>query len=125
MDALTHIPPPLVLSFVIASLYAALYNLWRNGSPQSREEAEPLLKSWYYWAIRSQVEQVKRVARTVKEHWNGILNWFDSKLSNGFLEGINSLLQAAKARARGYRSTKNLINMAYMIAGKLDFGLPT
>jgi transposase len=92
---------------------------------QSREEAEPLLKSWYYWAIRSQVEQVKRVARTVKEHWNGILNWFDSKLSNGFLEGINSLLQAAKARARGYRSTKNLINMAYMIAGKLDFGLPT
>jgi transposase len=92
---------------------------------QSREDAEPLLKSWYDWAIRSQVEQVKKVARTVKEHWNGILNWFDSKLSNGFLEGINSLLQAAKARARGYRSTKNLINMAYMIAGKLDFALPT
>jgi transposase len=92
---------------------------------RSRQEAEPLLKSWHDWAIRSQVEQVKKVARTVKEHWNGILNWFDSKLSNGFLEGINSLLQAAKARARGYRSTKNLINMAYMIAGKLDFGLPT
>jgi hypothetical protein len=34
MDALTHIPPALVLSAVIASLYAALYNLWRNGSPR-------------------------------------------------------------------------------------------
>lgn len=92
---------------------------------QSKEEAAPLLRAWYDWAIRSQVEQVKKVARTVKQHWDGILNYFDSKLSNGFLEGINSLIQAAKSRARGYRSTKNLINMAYMIAGKLDFGLPT
>jgi hypothetical protein len=34
---------------------------------------------------------------------------------------LNSLIQAAKARARGYRSTRNLITMAYMICGKLDF----
>ncbi|MDK2848505.1 MAG: hypothetical protein PWP34_1858, partial [Desulfuromonadales bacterium] len=27
--------------------------------------------------------------------------------------------------ARGYRTTKNLINMAYLIAGKFDFRLPT
>jgi transposase len=46
-------------------------------------------------------------------------------VSNGILEGINSLVQAAKARARGYRTTKNLITMIYMIAGKLDFSLPT
>lgn len=91
----------------------------------SREDAETLLKSWHSWAIRCQIEQVKKVARTVKDHWNGILAWFDSKLSNGFLEAVNGLIQAAKRRARGYRSTKNLINMAYLIAGKLDFRLPT
>jgi transposase len=91
----------------------------------TREDAEALLKSWYNWAIRSQIEQVKKVARTVKDHWNGILAWFNSKLSNGFLEAVNGLIQAAKRRARGYRSTKNLINMAYLIAGKLDFRLPT
>jgi transposase len=68
---------------------------------------------------------VKKVAKTVKEHWNGILAWFDSKLSNGFVEAINGLIQAAKRRARGYRTTKNLINIAYLIAGKLDFALPT
>ena len=90
-----------------------------------RENAEVLLKSWYSWAIRCQIEQIKKVARTVKDHWNGILAWFDSKLSNGFLEAINGLIQSAKRRARGYRSTKNLINMAYLIAGKLDFRLPT
>jgi transposase len=91
----------------------------------SREDAEALLKSWYNWAIRCQIEQVKKVAGTVKDHWNGILAWFDSKLSNGFLEAVNGLIQAAKRRARGYRSTKNLINMAYLIAGRLDFRLPT
>lgn len=91
----------------------------------SRATAEEHLKSWYKWAVRSQIEQVKRVARTVKNHWDGILSWFDSKLSNGYVEAINGLIQSAKRRARGYRSTKNLINMAYLIAGKLDFRLPT
>jgi transposase len=91
----------------------------------SRLDAEALLKGWYSWSIRSQIEQVKKVAKTIKEHWNGILSWFDSKLSNGYVEAVNGLLQAAKRRARGYRSTKNLINMAYLIAGKLDFRLPT
>lgn len=89
------------------------------------KEADLRLKSWYNWTIRSRIERVKKVARTVKEHWNGILSWFDSKLFNGFLEAVNGLIQAAKRRARGYRSTKNLINMAYLIAGKLDLGLPT
>jgi transposase len=91
----------------------------------TREDAQGWLKAWYSWAIRSQIDQVRNVAKTVKNHWNGILAWFDSQLSNGFLEAINGLIQAAKRRARGYRTTKNLINMAYLIAGKLDFRLPT
>jgi len=44
---------------------------------------------------------VKKVAKTVKNHWNGILSWFDSKLSNGFIEAINGLIQSVKRRARG------------------------
>ena len=91
----------------------------------TREDAQGRLKAWYSWAIRSQIDQVKKVAKTVKNHWKGILAWFDSQLSNGFLEAVNGLIQATKRRARGYCSTKNLINMAYLIAGKLDFRLPT
>ncbi|WP_367401595.1 transposase [Geoalkalibacter halelectricus] len=34
--------------------------------------------------------------RLVKEQWNGILVWFDSQISNGFLEAVNDLIQAAK-----------------------------
>lgn len=50
------------------------------------------------------------------------MRWFESGLNNGFMEGINSLVQAAKAR--GYRSTKKMKVMIYLIADKLDFDLP-
>ena len=59
-------------------------------------------------------------ADTLKEHLAGILCWFKSGLANGLLEGINSMLQAAKSKARGYRTIRNLITMAYLIAGTLD-----
>jgi len=52
------------------------------------------------------------------------MRWFESGLNNGFMEGINSLVQAAKARARGYRSTKKMKVVIYLIAGKLNFDLP-
>ena len=40
---------------------------------------------------------------------------------------MNSLVQEAKGRARGYRTTENfiLITMAYHVCGKLTFNLPT
>ena len=87
--------------------------------------AETFLKKWYFWATHSRLEPIKEAAYTMKRHWDGILRWFTSKINNGILEGINSLIQAAKARARGYRTTKNLITMIYLIGGKLQFHLPT
>nr|WP_156337221.1 transposase [Paenibacillus dakarensis] len=41
-----------------------------------------------------------------------------SRITNGLLEGINGLVQAAKRRARGYRNVENLIAMVYMTANK-------
>ena len=66
-----------------------------------------------------------QAAATIRRHWDGILRWFTSKLTNGILEGLNSLIQAAKARARGYRTTTNLISMIYLLGAKLNFALPT
>jgi transposase len=83
------------------------------------------LDRWYGWAIRSRLEPMQEAARTIKKHRDGILRWFDSRIANGLIEGINSLVQAAKAKARGYRSLRNLVAMTYLIAGKLDLKLPT
>ena len=68
---------------------------------------------------------MKDAARTILRHRDGILRWFHSKIANGLIEGINSLVQAAKAKARGYRSTRTLKAITYLIAGKLDLRLPT
>jgi len=65
-----------------------------------------------------------RWPRRFKKHWPGLLNAFDSKLINGRVEAVNSLIQAAKARARGYGTTRHLIPILYLVAGKLT-QLPT
>ena len=92
---------------------------------QPAEYAETYLKKWYFWATHSRLEPIKEAAYTIKRHWDGVLQWFHSGVNNGILEGINSVIQAAKARARGYRTTRNIVTIIYLIAGKLNFGLPT
>ena len=92
---------------------------------QPARDAEPFLKKWYWWATHSRLPPMIEAARMVKRHWNGILRWFHSKIANGILEAINSLVQAAKAKARGYRSSRNLKAIVYLIAGKLELALPT
>ena len=72
----------------------------------------------------SEIRALIDAARTVKRHWDGILRWFDSKIANGLIEGIDSLVPAAKAKARGYRSIRNLKARVYLVAGKLDLRLP-
>lgn len=91
----------------------------------TRAAAEAFLKRWYFWATHSRLDPVIKAAKTIKAHWEGVINWFDTRISTGVLEGINSLIQAAKARARGYRTSRNFITMAYLIAGDLKFDLPT
>jgi len=89
----------------------------------SPEAGLAFLKRWYFWATHSRLPPIIDAANTVKRHWNGILRWFDSNIANGLIEGINSLVQAAKAKARGYRSTRNLKAIVYLLAGKLDIQL--
>jgi transposase len=54
----------------------------------TQEEFITYLNKWYYWATHSQLEAMKR-------HWDGIVKWYESKINNGILEGLNSVIQAA------------------------------
>jgi len=55
---------------------------------------------------------------------DGVLCWFKSGVTNGLLEGMNSLVQAAKAKARGFRSARKMKTIIYLLLGKLDYQLP-
>ena len=91
----------------------------------AQENAESFLCKWFFRATHSRLEPMRQAAWVIRRHWDGILRWFTSRVTNGVLEAINGLIQAAKARARGYRSNRNLIAMTYLVAGKLRMGLPT
>jgi transposase len=103
-----------------------LQNVYRS---DDREEADGLMTHWLKTTSESTLWQVRKFSKTVKDHLDGIMNHFDSGLTSGFIEGINSLIKSAKSKARGYRNPDNMICIAYLIAGKLDFtklfALPT
>ena len=92
---------------------------------ESRSTAEAYLKRWYFRATHSRLPAMIKAAHTVKDHWEGILRWFETGLTTGLLEGMNSIIQAAKAKARGYSNPGYLLTIAYLIAGRLKFNLPT
>ena len=99
----------------------AFQELYEQSSTKS---GAAFLRRWYFWATHTRLPPIIDAARAVKRHSDGILRWFHSKIANGLIEGINSLVQAAKAKARGYRSIRNLTAMVYLLAGKLDLSLP-
>lgn len=87
------------------------------------DEAAAYLRAFTRGARHSRLEPIIRFAQMVDEYWLGIVNWWHSRISNGLLEGLHSLVQAAKRRARGYRSTRNYIAMIHLTAGKLDIAV--
>ncbi len=91
---------------------------------KSKEEASGYLAYWCDLAEESVIAPFMKAARTIKAHWRGIINYIESRINNGILEGINSKIQLAKKRARGFRNIPNFINMIYFIAGKLKFDYP-
>jgi len=119
LDALTRMHLKTARAYQLRLAFQDIYQQPTHGW------GELFLERWYSWAIRSRLEPMKDAARTILRHRDGILRWFDSRIANGLIEGINSLVQAAKAKARGYRSTRTLKAITYLIAGKLDLRLPT
>jgi len=95
---------------------------------KNKIEFENGLKKWYFWASHSRIKKIIEMTKSIKKHWAGIIKWFDSRINNGILEGLNSMVQAAKNKARGYKSFKYFKNIIYLLTGKLDFSkikLPT
>ena len=91
---------------------------------KDKEEAEAYLAFWCDIADESGIFPFQKAVRTIRAHWSGIINYIESRINNGILEGLNSKIQLAKKRARGYRNTKNFINMIYFTCGKLKFDHP-
>ena len=117
-DFLLEMYPKLGEGYRLKYLFKEFWDL------EDREQAESYLAFWCDIADDSGIFPFQKAVRTIKAHWSGIINYIESRINNGILEGLNSKIQLAKKRARGYRNTQNFINMIYFTCGKLKFDYP-
>lgn len=83
------------------------------------------LEKWCAAVMETSLTHMHKFVATLKAHWSGIItNFTHPGVNNGILEGINTKIQLAKRRARGFFSIDNFIDMAYFVCGKLNFSYP-
>ena len=85
----------------------------------SIEQASADLAAWLSWARRCRLEPFKKLATTLKERFDAVVRGMVDHRSNAFVEAMNGLLQQAKRAARGFRTSRNFIAIAYLRMSKL------
>lgn len=75
--------------------------------------AGKFLDAWCTRTMRSKIEPMKKVARSLREHKQLILNWFHAEgtISAGIVEGFNNKLKLITRKSYGFRTQE-----AYEIA---------
>ena len=72
-------------------------------------------------AMRSKIDPMKQMARTLRRHRELLLNWFRAKgeLSSGSVEGLNNKAKLAMKKAYGFKSYETIEIALYHQLGKL------
>jgi transposase len=91
-----------------------------HGRHRSDVPVVVMLEGWISWARRSRLAPFKRLGATLREHWDGVCNMLRHANSNARAESINADIQATIARARGFRTFRNLRAIVYLLKGGLD-----
>ncbi|MCH6559487.1 transposase, partial [candidate division KSB1 bacterium] len=118
LNKLIKLYPILGKAYRLKELFNDLWDM------ESEEEAGAFIVDWCKEVDATDIQPFKKFTKTIKSHWTSIINFCETGITNGILEGINNKVQLAKRRARGYRTTENFINMIYFLCGKLKFDYP-
>lgn len=87
---------------------------------RSFQAAAQCFQKWYNWACRCRLRPIIKVAKMLKRHLPGLLNFSRFPITNAVAEGFNSKIQAIKADARGFRSFLNYRSRVLFFCAKLD-----
>jgi len=86
----------------------------------SKTWGRKFFEKWYSWAVRSRLEPIRKVARMIRDHIKGILNYCRVPITNAVAEGLNSRISAIKQRACGFRNIENFKTAIYFFCGGLN-----
>lgn len=63
----------------------------------------------------TKLEPMKKFVKTLENNYEGIMMSFKTGITNAISEGINSVIQLARTRARGFRNLDNFKAMIYFL----------
>lgn len=107
-----------------AKLTARAYR-WKEWARQlwsfsSIDEAKAAWKKWYHSAYRSSLAPIRKVAKTVMNHLDGIVRAAVYRVTNASSESINAKVRVVTRAARGFRSKERLKRAILFHCGGLD-----
>ena len=99
-------------------LKEAFQQLWNYNSPAW---AGKFLDEWCRQTMRSRIEPMKKIARSLRQHRELILNYFRAQklISSGVVEGLNNKAKVTMRKSYGFRTYRVLELALYHSLGKL------
>jgi transposase len=90
-------------------------------SYESPAWAGKFLDHWTAMVMRSRIEPMKKVAKTLRNHRELILNYFRAKkqFSSGVVEGLNNKVKVTMRKSYGFRTFRITELALYHVLGKL------
>lgn len=118
LEEMITLYPTLGAAYRLKELFNDLWTM------SDRPTVNAFLNDWCIQVEQAKIPAFQKFVNTLRAHWSGIIHFVESNITNAILESINSKIQLAKRRARGFRNAKNYINMIYFLCGKLTFSYP-
>ena len=82
--------------------------------------ATHFLSDWINEVRKAKLPALLAAAKTIEKNFKGLLNYVKWKMTNGFAEGLNSMIQEIKTVARGFRRFENFRIAILFFLGKLE-----
>jgi transposase len=102
LDDALRLNQPLATAYYLKE---ELNEIWEQ---DDQETAQALLMDWIVYAESTDIGMLKRFAKTLRLHAQGILAYYDYPISTGPLEGTNNKIKTMKRQAYGFRDPEFL-----------------
>ena len=112
---------PLHQAYTFREEMTAIFN-----QSQSPQEGERRLKAWIRKVQASQLDCFNDFIKTLSAHWQPILNYFQDRITSGFVEGLNNKIKTLKRRCYGIKKVSTLFQRLWLdLEGRDRFFLST
>ena len=82
--------------------------------------ARTFVQRWTTSALKSRLQPLRKFVNTLRNHFDDVLTFIDTHLTNATSEGINRLLRIVKNRASGFSHLDAFADIIYLVAGEVD-----